>query len=840
MSYDLRILRDNPIGYWSFNGTLNDLTSASNHASGTGIQYTSPPIIANSGSSLRINNSSSVTIGNSSKNYQFITNYSYKNIFTIAFWFNLNNQLTGAGSSSNPYTSNKLKLINIKVAGNDLGGIYYDYLSNTIRFGMTPISTTQIQTEAYCVLNNNDLSYYVVATYSEGNLYLTVNGKEGAGGTVKGLDSTIVYNSNQLSFTIDGTSSIISSSTTPSNFLINSLAFFNYKLRPEQIRSHMVWAGNNGKPNYQGTISPDTSLFDLDNKVDELGNRKVISGLDFSKNGYYKNLAIDEQGLKPFQLDNATFYKSSYSNTTPSYTINTTNGITIVGNAGVLSDEFLKQISTSSGVSIGMQIVRTKPVNETLFEIQNLTNKAGRQCDIRVDYEYTSGSAFYKLSSFFPDTQSSSVAINLFAGASTTSTNLGLYLGQSGAFLYVSDNSGKTAGINYIRWWNGPFDFGAYPRIFVGNTFINYGVSSIKDHSTIKNFGVIEGSPNSESGFKSTFDFVSASSYTRLMKFTNSSNPFKITQFGCWEYVIPVTNVINCYLLGTAIDWSGMDNVLVKTSIDGGKTYSNVVRQQPITALPLTGASKNVNVRVEIESDYTVDEKSQAFNNFEYVLYKNLSFFSNGFFYSLSNNSNNFVVSNNINNNILNRPKNFGLRFYGDSNKMQGNATIDVPTGASYSAIEFWYRPEKIISSASNYILNNILSATASPSIWINTSSKFESLGGTLYINGASVAQNSITASAGELYHITLLLSSPQTSSLYLNGYNWSNTASSSFGTFGNIQFWNTSVSSSTVLERYSSFVGRTASAIIDNNTNKIYSASLSDRFVITKIGSIS
>ena len=56
-------------------------------------------------------------------------------------------------------------------------------------------------------------------------------------------------------------------------------------------------------------------------------------------------------------------------------------------------------------------------------------------------------------------------------------------------------------------------------------------------------------------------------------------------------------------------------------------------------------------------------------------------------------------------------------------------------------------------------------------------------------------------------------------------------------GTYGYLQFWNTTPTSADILDRYSQFIGKTIYSITDPNTTKLYSASSKESYIITNLG---
>jgi hypothetical protein len=189
-----------------------------------------------------------------------------------------------------------------------------------------------------------------------------------------------------------------------------------------------------------------------------------------------------------------------------------------------------------------------------------------------------------------------------------------------------------------------------------------------------------------------------------------------------------------------------------------------------------------------------------------------------------------------------------GGRFLADGILLEASPALNEYFDGSFTGAS-WSGTADISSSSLLYaspvhIINNTIdqkisssSIATAPAIYIDNLGKFRSLGGTLYINGASVVDGSYSASQNELYHLTLVLSSPTSSALYLNGGNLVMNSTRSKGTYGYLQFWNSAPTAADILDRYSQFTGKTIVSITDPNTTKLYSALSKESYVITNLG---
>jgi hypothetical protein len=813
MSYDLRMLSDRAAAYWSFSGSTTDFVNGGNLTINN-LQYSYPPLISNSASTaaaLKI-------LSNTSASWQSITENNQSKImindyysdFTISFWFNFNNQLDGSGYKNTKYNNNTLTLFKItNTSGAVLGKIYYDYLSNTIRFNITGSANS----EAYKVLRDFDQTFYVTATYSKGSIHLYLNGVDGNSATVD-LNSTLFNTkSNQIYFVLTG------ESLNNSNFVINSLAFFNYKLSNEQMNLHMIYAGNDGKPFYQSSKSIN-SFFTLSNNENEMGYTINIRGKEFSRNGQLNGSIINTRnGLEHPYLSNPYLFGSA----TPVFT---TDGVTFSGSAAIRYSDFSNlKVDFTNGLFLNSQIKRTVSSSDYIYSIN--FNSIYSNYYLYLLYSQISGSWVYQLNLYNAlDSTTSSLIYQNTGTSLSSSANIGTQLNSGSIVLYTSD--GGTSSVDYDS-------SSLIYQILSGNylSYIDIGNFTQQYDSalsnSIKNFGI---SNDSSISYSASYDFTTPS--TIMFRFTSSANPYFVSQYGYWNGIIRSMIIDGPDTYGTQFDWTSMDNCLVSISYDGGSTFSKINRNSTASAYnPYFYGSSNMLLKIELFKEYDYDSSYQSFDNLTYQIQKSNTLYSTGYDYTINQTqsaSNNYIISNKTLS-ILSRINNFGIKF---TTNNPSNAILNVPASTSYQGISFWYRPDKIIASASNYILNNVSGSTTAPAIWIDSSSKFVSLGGTLYINGASVSNSTYTASAGEIYYLALSLSASNSSNLYINGL-----SSITNSTFGFINVWASQPSSSDILLRYKSFFTPQTTTVSDDNKKALFSSSATSENIKTiQIGS--
>jgi hypothetical protein len=839
-TYDLMVLNANPVGYWTFSNTLNDLSSASNTASSSGlIQYTPTPILANGGNSLRVTSTSSITIGNTSGNYEiFSKNYVDKQ-FTIEFWFNFNNELMGSGLGTTPYNSNKLNLLNIQNSSGTtvVANIYYDYLTNSVRF-----SFVNSNRDAYLKLPPNfvDKTLHIVATYDNGSLQIFVNGVQGVAGVSDSTNLNTISKTN-LVFTINGNSL----TTINPTFIISNLSFYNTILDyKNQIVPHYI-AGNSDASTFilsthinslsyldftDGFYNVTKGSYDANNsngtitKITKDDFKLNSYGIDFSKD-YYGTSGMSVQRINKADYLKFPYYYYMYDttgSTLPVYSYSTSSGISWSGSVGGIDlSNIIQGLDFSKGLIFSGQISArpSDAENNYIFSINNLANNQ----TIYLTHTRVTGTnpSVYTLY-----LQGASITTLVSASTSTTfssSANFIVnFIDSNNIYLYVNENSASYT--NSVSLATSLPKISTDTKVYVGN-IINPWVVSKAFNGYIKNFGIYDGKVSSYN----SFNFSKINKY--LVRFTSSVNPLFISQYGSATAIIKSSNNLLCDMQGTKLDWFD-DNATVSVSKDGGSTYQVIYRHQPVTSYDITGFgsySKNLIVKVELSEDNpnqsSPDSAPNVFRSIDWISYTSLTRVSDGGnqykIDPISKLLSNYTLKDTQNNNpIYGRPRNFGIDFYGDTYKNPTAASVTVPSGASYSAIEFWYRPNNLSGSLSNFLINNVSSSTTAPAIWINSSSKFQSVGGTLYINGNSVADNSYTASVGEMYYLSLVLNTPSNSNFYINGGNLGSAGISSCATYGNFYLWDSirTPTSGEISYRYGAYIGVPSTVIINDS----------------------
>ena len=836
MSYTLLVQSDKPIGYWKLNGSTEDLSVNDNSASILGaVKYSALPLVSNSGSCMVISpTSGSVVIPN---NYNAFHKGFERENFTIEFWFSFDSSvMTGAGYNINNssvtqyFVNDQLKIIQLLDGSTEVGVIYYDYNKNSFRFKINDLNNAN--NEAYYVVRNLNTSYYIVAEYNNKSLSITVNGDAGIPGAVQDFSLFPVVNKSNYNFVISPNSF---NSSASMSYVINDLAFYDYKIPINDMRQKTIWAYHNDKPNLL-TQTLNTSMFELEEFDSHMYFHKDIIGNGFLENKEIFNLKIDSnEGITYkdkvyFTLDNSinAFASVSYSN----------NGISLFNSAN-LKLESLDQIMTKNGVFTITSQIKFNGGSNYIFSFNQLSNKS-------IYYATVDSNGFY-FYNYDLNSASSTLIVSASSSLSIGSTyNFGLCIASGSVNIYGNSTS------NIVQADNISIENGTI--LNVGNLIVSPNVNNTLN---IKNFGF----SNILISDFSTIDFTQNQMF--MAKFIDG---LYVSQIG---YLIKTLSLSQFNkILGSKITWDGIDNIKVEVSNNNGFAWYPMTRGMHIPNIIASSINKDYLLKITIPYDYEIEKINQSFNNLQISIYKDLTFLSKDRNYEFSSQSDStssqpFTIQRNTQA-INYRKDNFGIKFNpdsGSSNYVSGYGYIkNTTTAINTYGMDFWLKPNSF-TSASNYIVHvdyitlsndiyqNLYSDSYSASsasasteyyLYVDSSTKkliySPSATAKLYVNGNYVTSNSTSVNFGDYYHLFLDFGSASgydlNSTITLNGLY--NTASGhSYFVYGNINMWNRTFTSNDVYLRYLSYVGNNSASISDSSSvlwqkNRYSSASVS------------
>jgi hypothetical protein len=219
MSYKLKVVKDNPIGFWmldesSSSNTALDYSGCNNNGSYTGSPATNIlPLVPGGGSGTKITNSAYITFPITNNYYTntstpgMATKYSSDNDFSLECWIN---QSIESNTKTILFADNSNKI-----------GLYWD--NGDIVFNVSQ------DDEIRYPVTYSKRSMHIVGVYSISSISLYVDSRLVA---TKSLNSKFKFTNTLISFTSGPTS--IASDT----FILDAPAIYRYAISPQSILSH--------------------------------------------------------------------------------------------------------------------------------------------------------------------------------------------------------------------------------------------------------------------------------------------------------------------------------------------------------------------------------------------------------------------------------------------------------------------------------------------------------------------------------------------------------------------------------------------------------------------------
>lgn len=792
MTYTALVRGSSPIGYWKLNGSGSAVVGTAATVSNASAYWTTPPLVANSGSSLKITSGgASVSIYDSSFN-NFYKNYERK-VFSVDFWFSFNASLDGSGyiqnldSSTRYYSDYKLKIIRIMNNATEIGGVLYDYTKNTFRFYINGSGNR----DAYFTVKNLNTSFHIAATYNAGTLKIVVNGETGVRGYATDTSVFPLKSTSSVTYRIDG-----SSINSPSvNYVIGEVAMYNYELSESMLENRIVRALSPDKP-IAITNFLQTSYFDFTEKNYHMSYKDIISGEKFGTNNLYEeNLVVDRiEGIKPIRLNDL-----HAPNEFPDSTVSITSSGTVFSSStsALVFDEYGKMFDSKPYKIISCMFTPLNASGGYIFSIPDSIDSKNSLYAYASSSGVTFGSYDVAL-----DTASPIATIETALSASVEYSFALCIDGNQNATAFVSD-SGETFTIENFNIVNSHY-------LVIGNLVDAPSTNNLR----IRNFGMDSDTVNNFAGYNFEENkFLMA----RL------TLDYSISQMSTLIKTIPLGSFGN-EIIGSRISWDGMDNCMVESSIDG-ETWDVVRRGTSIQDIAYGDINRDVLIKISVPYEYTIENFNQSFNNFEISLYKSLSFISDDGSYSMNpsfdNSASPSYTIKRHSQPIIFRQDKPGIYFDVVEGYVNGYACV-VPTSSVTNAyaLDFWFKPDNFLS-ASNFLVH--VSSSTNYYIYVDGSTKkfiYSPSAAKLYINGASVSSNSYTASTGEFYHLFFDLSGSvsNSASIFLNGYSTSSGVHTN-GSYAHLNIWNDPIESESASSRYGHFVLNNVLSIEDSTT---------------------
>lgn len=815
MSYKLRVLNDSPLGFWQINAlgglfynssTINyndsntnynatnanyfdDLTYNLNPANQNVASAVSTrdilPLITNSNDDGFVNgtkvlSTSQVVISNSFNKYKMFYKGTENLDYSIEFWLSFDN---------NPPVDNNI--ITIKSTNGTAAKIYV----NNDKIYFTVYDLNNIAYTTYKQVTTWDSQNHILATYSKGHLNILVNSLGGNSVTLPENFLFLSSSSNATSITYNVGPA---SSSTP--FIMNALAFYDYALSDNLIKSHMVWGTNDSSPQ---TYVKQTSgyFFDIKDSQSMFSYKKDFSNVANYKQGYINNLIVDNNGLTLKSIPNLTPAGSSG-------TITYATALSVTGDNSAKFTNFSNYF-TPNKFSILGQINWTPNAGASpavIWAIEGINNDEWIYLAQSTDKKLTL--YYHAISNTYPYAYTENIIAQIPTAATSSGTyNIGMSVNSNNIMLYMSSI--------------GSISNTSYPSYSYKNLNLYFG-NEYSSATTLP----LSGSLDNISLLTYYQDPSTYSLYGQKDNFTLTfNNTLAISQKGTWKYTVP-----SAYLnkvKGTKISWdsatsdnsvlSTSTNVICETSIDGGFTWTQVTNSYPAIQFPDSSSSQTTDILVRFtlsSSDSSIVYQPRL-DNVLISCYKNLDIFSEGGGFVLTPRGGSYIgdtyaiKSNNFN--ILSRSKNFGIKLNQTSGKNSIATISPAIPGSNFQTAEFWFRYDSLSTFTTQTILDT-LGMNYNLYFDANGNCRFTGFSN-VYINGIELLNGNIRVlKQGESYHFVCVYPSSVFSTVYLGGD--VNLSNFSYGTYGYVSLYPNALSQVNAQNRYLSFLSSTISKV--------------------------
>jgi hypothetical protein len=824
MSYKQAVLRDNPIAFWPLNGTssirtyanilleyatyqnwldselnygsnpitftLQDISSGGNHAAYT---LGSPnfldilPLATLSNydtqtAGCKIDTNSSIGITNLPQYYNMFYTGTENLSFGIEFWL---------AFDETPSSDNILfecKYLNdsfIKIYVNN------DKIFFTIS-GKDKITNNAISYTTYKQVYSWDSQMHIFAYYSNGAINISVNASSGYSTQVKNNFIFSYPKSYSRQFFYH-----VGSAEATNAFIINDLAFYDYVLSDNAIRSHMIWGTHNASPqNY--VQQTEGFSFDIKESENMYVYKKDFSNPSSYKQGGLNNLIIDGKGLTLQTIPNLLQIGTDLSTSSGHLTVSNTSSAKF--------SNFSKYFSLNKMSILGQinWVSNTGNSPATILSIEGINND---------EWFYLAQDSSNKLTLYYhsvsttsPYDSSSTILAQLSSQNTAGTYNFGISFNGGVATIYLS-NTGIATTTNI-------------PSYTYSNLNLYFGNEYTSD-ATIP----LAGSIQNISILPTDTPLDTYSNYGQYDSTTITfNNTLAISQIGTWTFTVPSSQFSK--IVGSRVVWDSgsSDNtalslnqyVTMQFSQDYGNTWSSVGNSYPITkfadssSVEYTDTVFKSTIFVKDSSSLDLPRMDNVYISF----YKDLSLISDSGAFLLqprqgTYNSDTYAIRNNFFN-ILSRPENFGIKL-GPTSNGDSIATI-TSTGLvpGYQTVEFWFKYDNKTSSLVQVILDTI---GQQATVYIDPTTNYLYQVGldNLYVNGLSLT-SAKTLTEGEAYHIVCVYPYQTSSMIYLGGD--INRQNFSYGIYGYINLYQTAFTQTQAQNRYLSFLASNASQV--------------------------
>ena len=821
MSYQKRVLKDNPSGFWCFeNGhILNDISSGywtggstrtlNNATSVSGTYSDILPIVSGSISALKVPAS---TVGAVIPNtYDILYKTAEKNAFSLEFWLAFDTIPTNTEVLS--FTYSLTKTITLSFADN------YVYLkvsvSDKTRYSNGTITNVYVLKMS---IDSYESQKHVVINYKDKSFWLTVNGKRS--------EFLTIGNSDVFPQTITTLPNIVIGSTANTDyFLIDSLAIYNYNLTIRQIKSHIYW----------GLYSVDTKSHALRNNGGQItfdqndgviNNYKIFNSNNSWSTGLLNNLVIENGNLTFKTIKDLTLYgkKTTYQFATFS-TVASEKGFTTYDDTSLSSSEFSNlfnpakhaitarvYISTSRGSQVSF-------LSASGFSFGTLIVAKTSDHKIKV---YSPEGGFNYTSSAYASSQwvdvkvyfiNQSMYVSLNTGAANKVDTLTRVFLNDSSSLYIGNSYETSAGV-----------ITNYPALDPIRLFKVYDIDNIPSSLVSPTT-----TPVCSVDLSNTLNILPSN--------ITDFNTVPVEQYGDWQTAINFGDTES--IVGTKIHYgSSSKNTVISTSSDSVTYTSLSVNGEQIPSDQLFTTPGLLYVKISMQTQNS--QYAKATTTFaEFSRYTSLNKYSDGFRFDMSpiNNTDNAYVIKSNTFNLLARDFNFGTHFEpATGSQLPGRANLLLQSDTR--TLEFFFRMDTKPGATTNASIIDIIKVLGgSPSISLiyQPSSDQVVFSGwdSVFING-KLATSPYPTALDEIYHFVGIVSGANPiqsgDTIILNGKNTSSSGFHAHGTYSNINMYSDAKDSDFSLKRYLMNIG--INSIIVNDSSSITISEYSPRLL--------
>lgn len=778
MSYQYRVIRDNPVGFWILDsspsmgndyssGYFSSGTRTTNNATiGAGVVSTDVlPLCTGGTNAARISNgaTSKITIAN---NYEMFYKYTEDNDFSAEFWLSFD------------YPPSSSTVLSI---GTNITLSFSDCLAT-----LTMTDSSGNKYYAYLNINNYDSQLHIVINYSDRSLKFLINGES----STKILIPYGLYFADTSAIDF-----VFGPSSGTDYFIVDCIAFYSYVLEYDKILAHIAWAVNDNNPkNY--TILNSGGYYNGESDDTMLSQTFRFNTNNAWNDGYMTNSVSENGSLTVKTIPPLVPYNNNqFANPQISYTTSSGGvGLTTTTNNSALCANFNNYFNPKYHTIQCQVLVQPTTNKEAYFSITN----------------FSFGTLI-----FSKEAASGTVSITSTDGSISISSTLGygwhnIRIMFSGTTIYFYVD-GTLIGSDTLT---DEISIDQYSNLYLGN-YYQYNpdttTTTFPTVSPIKNFSVHnDGSSR-------------LSSYTNVGNYTATlNNTLAISQYAEWKILIPIDTSVTINSSKIYLDTSSsMSNVQVWASPDDS-TYTQLgTNGEQIPGLQLNTTGSNRYIKLILQCSDSLYKKPSV-SNMEISTYKTLYSHSEGNPFSISEyvGSNQYHTYNlrSKNYNLLSRSLNFGIHFEPQNGvQVPGMAVINVPSENTYRTIEFWFRIDTNAGAANNYLLDvdNPTAASLSHNalLVLNYAGADWSA---VYINGQLYTNNSKTLVLGEIYHFMGVLNADKSNEIGINAKH--NYTFHAHATYGEICIYPDVKTQTFAQTKYNLQIGRNTQVVSDNS----------------------